>query len=169
MTGIPEKWELETDVLVIGSGAGGSRQPYPPMTMGPELLLIEKTDLFGGTTAMGGGGMWIPNNHHNVEKGVSDSREKALGYAKLLTKGRAADELIEAYVDTAPEMLKYMEEKVGLRVQVSTMPDYHPEQPGGHDGENSRTVIPDLFDTTTLGEHQLLRPNPHQPYPHEKQ
>ena len=131
MSRFPEKWNLETDVLVIGSGCGGFPAAVSAHDSGAKVMLIEKTDLFGGTTAMGGGGMWIPNNHHNVARGVSDSREKALGYAKLLTQGRAADELIEAYIDTAPEMLKYMEEKVGLRVQVSTMPDYHPEQPGG--------------------------------------
>jgi succinate dehydrogenase/fumarate reductase flavoprotein subunit len=163
---LPEKWDLETDVLVIGSGCGGFPAAISAHDSGAKVTLIEKTDLFGGTTAMGGGGMWIPNNHHNLEKGVSDSREKALGYAKLLTKGRAADELIEAYMDTAPEMLRYMEEKVGLRVQISTMPDYHPELPGGHNGENSRTVIPDIFDTKELGEHEkYLRRNPHQPIP----
>ena len=166
MTGIPEKWELETDVLVVGSGAGGLSAAISAHDNGAAVTVIEKSDMFGGTTAISGGGMWVPNNHHNVEKGVSDSREKALGYAKLLTKGAAADELIETYVDTAPEMLKYMEDKVGLRVEISTMPDYHPELPGGHDGENSRTVIPDLFNTNELGEHrELLRQNPSNPIP----
>ncbi len=166
MTKIPEKWELETDVLVVGSGAGGLSAAISAQDNGAAVTVIEKSDMFGGTTAISGGGMWVPNNHHNVEKGVSDSREKALGYAKLLTKGAAADELIETYVDTAPEMLKYMEDKVGLCVEISTMPDYHPERPGGHDGENSRTVIPDLFNTNELGEYrELLRQNPSNPIP----
>ncbi len=166
MARIPEKWELETEVLIVGSGAGGLSAAISAHDNGARVTVIEKSDSFGGTTAISGGGMWVPNNHHNVEKGVSDSREKALGYAKLLTKGRAADELIEAYVDTAPEMLEHMEDHVGLRVEISTMPDYHPELPGGHDGENSRTVIPDLFNTNELGEHKAyLRPNPTNPIP----
>jgi 3-oxosteroid 1-dehydrogenase len=161
-----KRWDLETEVLVVGSGCGGFSAAISAHDHGANVTLIEKTDQFGGTTTMGGGGMWVPNSHHNVERGVSDSKEKALGYAKLLTNGRAADDLIEAYIDTAPEMLKYMEDNAGVRVEVSTMPDYHPEQPGGHDGANSRTVIPDIFDTSVLGENQKdLRLNPHQPIP----
>ncbi len=164
MAEVPEKWDLETGVLVIGSGCGGLSAALSAHDQGARVTVIEKSDQFGGTTAISGGGMWVPNNHHNIEKGVSDSREKALGYAKLLTKGRAADELIETYIKTAPEMLKYMEDRIGLRVKISTMPDYHPELPGGHDGENSRTVIPDLFDTNELGEHaKYLRQNPYNP------
>jgi len=156
-----KKWNLETDVLVVGSGGAGLAAAIAAHDHGARVAVLECSGLLGGTTATGGGGMWIPNNHHNVQKGVSDSREKALGYAKMLTGGRAADELIETYIDTAPEMLTYMEEKVGLRVEISTMPDYHPELPGGHDGANSRTVIPDLFDTKELGEHEkVLRRSP---------
>ncbi|MBW1902633.1 MAG: FAD-dependent oxidoreductase, partial [Deltaproteobacteria bacterium] len=161
-----KKWDLETEVLVVGSGCAGFSAAVSAHDNGARVTLIEKTDQFGGTTSMSGGGSWVPNSHHNIKRGVSDSREKALGYAKMLTKGRAADDLIEAYVDTVPEMLKYMEDRVGLRVEVSTMPDYHPELPGGHDGENSRTVIPDLFDTKELGENvKNLRLNPHNPIP----
>jgi len=166
MSEIPEKWDLETDVLVIGSGCGGLSATISAHDCGAKVTVIEKSDQFGGTTAIGGGGMWIPNNHHNIEKGVSDSSEKAFEYAKMLTQGRAADELIETYIHTAPEMLKYMEDKIGLKVEITTMPDYHPELPGGHDGENSRTVIPDLFDTKELGEHEkYLRQSPTNPLP----
>jgi len=162
----PEKWDLDSDVLVVGSGAAGLPAAIMAHDNGARVVVIEKSDLVGGTTACSGGGWWIPNNHHNIEKGVIDSREKALQYTKPLTKGRAADELIETYIDTAPEMLKYMEDNAGLRVEISIMPDYHPELPGGHDGENSRTLLPDIFDTNELGEHKAtLRPNPTQPLP----
>jgi len=164
MSYIPERWDSETEVLVIGSGCGGLSAALSAHDSGANVTVIEKSDQIGGTTAIGGGGMWIPNNHHNIEKGVSDSSEKAFGYAKLLTQGRASDELIKTYINTAAEMLKYMEDKVGVRVEISTMPDYHPELPGGHDGENSRTVIPDLFDTKALGENErFLRRNPTNP------
>jgi len=166
MADIPKKWDWETDVIVIGSGCGGLSAAISAHDNGARVTVIEKSDLIGGTTAIGGGGMWVPNNHHNIARGVNDSKEKALGYAERLTQGRAADELIETYVDTVPEMLRYMEDKVGLKVEVSTMPDYHPELPGGHDGRTSRTVIPDLFDTKELGDHEkYLRRNPTNPIP----
>ena len=73
MSKLPERWDVETDVLVIGSGCGGFPAAVSAHDSGAKVTLIEKTDLFGGTTAMGGRGMWIPNNHPNVERGVSDS------------------------------------------------------------------------------------------------
>jgi 3-oxosteroid 1-dehydrogenase len=49
---------------------------------------------------------------------------------------------------------------------VTGMPDYHPEQPGGHDGKNSRTFLPDLFNLNELGEAKVyVRPNPTQGIP----
>jgi 3-oxosteroid 1-dehydrogenase len=157
----PAKWDMETEVLVLGSGAAGLPAAIMAHDCGAKALVVEKSDQFGGTTACSGGGLWVPNSHHNIAKGVSDSKEKAFGYAKLLTKGRAADELIETYLDTAPEMLKYLEDNTPLKVEIGKMPDYHPEQPGGHDGENSRTVLPLLFNRNDLGESEhLLRRNP---------
>ncbi len=157
----PTKWDVETEVLVVGSGAAGLSAAITAHDNGAKVLVAEKSDQFGGTTACSGGGMWIPNNHLNVEKGVSDSREKALGYAKHLTKGRTSDELIEAYLDTAPQMLKYFAENTPLQVEISAMPDYHPEVPGGHGKDESRTVIPLLFCRGDLGESETnLRRNP---------
>ncbi len=79
MAEITEKWDLETDVLVIGSGCSGLSAALSAHDYGAKVAVIEKSDQFGGTTAISGGGMWTPNNHHNIEKGVSDSSEKALG------------------------------------------------------------------------------------------
>ncbi len=161
MVAKPEKWDMETEVLVLGSGAAGLSAAISAHDNGASVLVAEKSDQFGGTTACSGGGFWVPNSHHNIARGVSDSKEKAFGYAKLLTKGRASDELIMTYIETVPEMLKYFEENTPLQAEVSKMPDYHPEHPGGHDGENSRTLIPSLFCTQDLSENEPnLRRNP---------
>ncbi len=157
----PDTWDMETDVLVVGSGAAGLPAAIMAHDTGAKTLVIEKSDQFGGTTACSGGGMWIPNSHLNLEKGIDDSFEKVFGYAKLLTKGRASDDLIKAYLEAAPEMLKYLADKTPLELERSLMPDYHPEQPGGHNAENSRTVMPLLFCRQDLDESEpLLRRNP---------
>ncbi len=154
-------WDIETEVLVLGSGAAGLSAAIMAHDCGAKVLVVEKSDAFGGTTACSGGGAWIPNSHLNIESGIEDSKDKAFNYAKLLTKGRASDELIRTYIETAPEMLKYMMDKTPLQVERSSMPDYHPEQPGGHNAKNSRTVIPLLFCRQDLGDSEpLLRKNP---------
>jgi 3-oxosteroid 1-dehydrogenase len=56
-------WAEEHDVLVAGSGGGGVTGAYTAAREGLDVLLIESTERFGGTTAYsGGGGVWFPCN-----------------------------------------------------------------------------------------------------------
>jgi succinate dehydrogenase/fumarate reductase flavoprotein subunit len=71
--------------------------------------------------------LWIPNNDHLADAGLEDSREAALSYLRRIADGRALDEsLLEVFVDTAPEVLRYLESKTPLRMQlVTNLPDYY--------------------------------------------
>src|SRR5262245_9007786 len=101
------KWQLETDVLVVGSGAAGLTAALLAHDGGAKVLIVEKAGKVGGTTAVSGGVLWVPGNHHMAEAGVGDSREEALGYVERLTDGRSDAQLVATFIDTAPEMLKY--------------------------------------------------------------
>lgn len=46
---------MECDVLVAGSGAGGLSAAIVMAKAGLDVLVVEKADLFGGTTALSGG------------------------------------------------------------------------------------------------------------------
>lgn len=48
------------DVLVIGSGAGGFATAITARKAGLDVLMVEKAPVFGGTTAISGGYIWIP-------------------------------------------------------------------------------------------------------------
>ncbi len=87
-------------------------------------LVVEKSEFIGGTTAVSGGDMWIPNNHHIAGR---DSREEAIAYVTRLSDGRAADpSLIEVYVDTAPLALDYLEAHTGYRTEPHvSLDDYY--------------------------------------------
>ena len=43
---------MECDVLVAGSGAGGLSAAIVMAKAGLDVLVVEKADLFGGTTAL---------------------------------------------------------------------------------------------------------------------
>ncbi len=143
------KWDLETDVLVVGTGASGLVAAIVAHDEGSKVTVIEKTDKVGGATAVSGGFPWIPNNHLEKEAGIPDSREEALTYMKFIVAGRVPDELVEAFIDNGPKMLKYIEEKAGLRFTISQMPDYHAERPGGK--VKGRSLGPPAFDSNLLG------------------
>lgn len=57
------------DFIIVGSGGGSMCAALVVKEMGMEPLILEKTDLFGGTTAKSGGIMWIPNNRFMKKPG----------------------------------------------------------------------------------------------------
>ncbi|WP_253485830.1 FAD-dependent oxidoreductase [Natronocella acetinitrilica] len=143
------KRDPEIDVLVVGSGAAGLTAAILAHDQGSRVLVLECSDKVGGTTAVSGGGIWIPNNHHMHEVGASDSRQEALAYCKAMTMGRADESLVETFIDTAPEMLRYLEEHTPLHFTPLTTPDYHPEERGGK--LRGRSVEPAPFAAGRLG------------------
>ena len=148
---LPDRWDLEVDVAVLGSGASGTTAAILAADNGAEVALLERAEAVGGTTALSGGVLWVPNNPHMAEAGIEDSREDALAYLKSLSLGMMDDELVETLIDTGPEMLRYMEENTPVSLHVfEGYPDYHPENPGGKP-QGGRSLDNDLFPFEELG------------------
>ncbi len=150
------------DVIVLGTGAAGLTAAATAAQLGARVGLFEKSALVGGTTAWSGGQVWIPNNPHMPEVGVSDSREQAITYIMSLSRNMLERELVEAYVDGGPEMVTFLESRTPVQFYaVPGMPDYHPEFPGGSiDG--GRTLECPLFAFEELGEWAaMVTPSPY--------
>jgi succinate dehydrogenase/fumarate reductase flavoprotein subunit len=151
-SGIPDAWDRIADVVVLGSGAAGLTAATLAHDGGAEVLLLEKAGLIGGTTGVSGGMPWIPLNRHMADVGVTDSREEALTYLRRLTLGREPDpDLLGTYVDTAAEMLDYLETNTPLRMSAPPMfSDYYADLPGGK--PRGRSIEPLPFHAAELGE-----------------
>lgn len=120
------------DVLVLGSGAAGLTAALAAAVEGARVALFEKAELVGGTTALSGGTVWIPNNQPARDAGVEDSRARGLEYLASLSYDMILPELAEALVDGGPEYVEFIHAHTDLRFQlVEGYPDYHPERPGG--------------------------------------
>lgn len=149
------------DVIVVGSGGGAMTSAVIAADQGLSVLVIEKSEYYGGTTAISGGGIWIPNNHYFAAKGGKDSYEDALKYILTAGKGTVNEKKARAFLDHAPEMIRYMEQKSRVRYAVAEKyPDYYQDLPGSRPG--GRSLDPELFDTSVLGEEldNLRRPSP---------
>lgn len=144
------RWDIEADVVIVGTGAAGMTAALRAHDAGAKVLLLESTALVGGTTAVSGGGVWVPLNSRMQERGFSDTREDALAYCLALTAGRADDSLVAKFVDSAAPMIDYVESATPLRFRAMTAHDYHPEVPGGRAG--GRSVEAQPFDMHTLGD-----------------
>lgn len=134
------------DVVVIGSGAAGAAAALRAAELGLSVVIVEKAHKFGGTSATSGGVMWIPNHGLDGDKG--DSREAALEYLGNVIQSPVNAERLEAYVDNAPEMLRFLK-KAGVPVIAAAWPDYFPDRPGAR---SDRSVISPTFDGRELGD-----------------
>lgn len=138
------------DFVVVGSGAGSMCAALVMRAAGKSVLVLEKLDQVGGTTAGSGGVMWIPNNR--FMKG-EDSYEKAMAYLDGLAEGQdaapgATRERRLAFVQEAPKMLDFLVGQ-GLKFhRIPVYPDYY-EIDGAV--PTSRTVGADVFDLNKLG------------------
>ena len=66
--------ELTVDVLVVGSGNGGLTAALCAYELGlKDVLVVEKSELYGGTSATSGGGVWLPCNRYALAAGAKDS------------------------------------------------------------------------------------------------
>jgi 3-oxosteroid 1-dehydrogenase len=145
---------VEVDVVVVGSGAGALTAAVRAHDHGLKVLVIEKTELYGGTSAVSGGGIWIPNNDHIERDGGSDSEAEAMDYLRAATRGEVAEERLAAYVHQAPRMLRWVEKHTPVRYRaVPFYADYYQTLPGAKTGY--RTLDPEPFDARCLGDELL--------------
>lgn len=119
-------WAHECDVLVAGSGGGGVTGAYTAAREGLDVLLVEATDKFGGTTAYsGGGGVWFPCNPVLVRAGTDDTIEDALTYYRAVVGDRTPRELQETFVRGGAPLVEYLEQDPDIKFVPLPWPDYY--------------------------------------------
>lgn len=66
-------WDETYDIVVVGAGTG-LFAGIAAARAGLRTLLVEKTEYLGGSTAMSGGGLWMPGNSVLREARTGDTR-----------------------------------------------------------------------------------------------
>ncbi len=150
------------DVIVLGAGAGGMAAAIVAANEGLKTLLIEKTEYVGGTTAISGGMVWVPNNGKMAAAGLPDTTEAARAYLDA-TAGEengdnGSDALRRVFLAEAPGAIDYFDRHTQVNlVPLPFYPDYYPDLPGATQG--GRVMEPLAFDARELGDSfKLLRP-----------
>src|ERR1700744_6363232 len=149
--GTPDTFDDAVDVLVIGSGGGGMTAALAAQASGLNTLVIEKSSHFGGSTALSGGGIWVPGAPAQRRAGYTPPPDGGVDYLRRITDGLVSDARIRQYVDSAPEMMDCLE-KLSPWFEFVWKPgyaDYYPELPGGSELGSTINVAP--LDLRRLG------------------
>lgn len=144
------------DVVVVGAGAAGMSAALFSAIQGARTLLVEKTALVGGTSALSAGSIWIPNTRHS--SGTADSAANVERYLQQIIGNRADASLRARFLEAGPEAVEVLENHSEVRLRAyARHPDYRSELEGA--ALAGRALEPLPFDARLLGEaFNLVRP-----------
>ena len=155
----PADADLSYDVIVLGSGAAGFAAAVTASCHGLKVLLVEKTNAFGGTSAISGGAVWLHDTDQARAAGHHLPAEQMRRYLKEVIGVGYDPQLIDAFIEQGREALRYLETHSELKYSLRPLsPDYYPDLPGGT--QTGRALEIDEYDGRRLGEHfkDLKRP-----------
>ncbi|QSE92773.1 FAD-dependent oxidoreductase [Rhodococcus pseudokoreensis] len=147
---------VKCDLLVIGSGAAGMAAALKAASEGHSVIVAEKSQWLGGTTAISGGWAWVPGNKQGVAQG--DTRQEIETYIRALAKDCYKAEMVDTFLDEVPEAIDWLERDTDVEFVYPEMaPDYQMDAPGAK--PSGRAISGKVVDARTLGENRLrLRP-----------
>ena len=162
---LPKNWDMEADVVCLGSGIGGLGAAITAYDHGASAIVLERAEQVGGVTALSLGECWVPGNELEAALGIEDSPESGFRYLKRLAMGYNDDLATLNLTVHAREALHYFTDKIGLKMMaIRGCPDYY----YGHNNDavaEGRLLEVEPFDAKTLGDWQeRTRVSPVVPY-----
>ncbi|MFN7156356.1 MAG: FAD-dependent oxidoreductase [Acidovorax sp.] len=137
------------DLIIAGSGAAGLACAITAKKRGLDVVVLEKEPVFGGTTALSGGVLWVPLNHHGRKQNDSDSVRAVQTYMQSETGKFYDEEAVKCFIENGPKMVEFFEQNTAMQFIPTLYPDYHPDAPGGVD--IGRSILAAPYDIRELG------------------
>ncbi|MCD6077405.1 MAG: fumarate reductase/succinate dehydrogenase flavoprotein domain protein [Ramlibacter sp.] len=148
---MPEMTDPSTtdfDLVVAGAGCAGLSAALFGAIAGLKVLVLERTQWIGGTSALAAGALWIPNTH--LADGSVDTQEKAAHYLELATGGRTPRALRDHFLALGPQAVRTLCDHSAVQLRAfAHHPDYLTELPDASSRGRVLECLP--FDGRQLG------------------
>ncbi len=119
------------DLLVVGAGGAGLSAALFAALEGARVLIVEHTNLVGGSTAWSAGTTWVPGSQHAAQVNPEDSLEAARTYLNHAVAGSSPAALREAFLTQGPRAVQVMEARTQVKYRpYPKHPDYQSDLPG---------------------------------------
>lgn len=145
--------DAEFDLVVVGSGGGGMVASLAAADAGASVVVLEKRELIGGSTAMSGGVVWIPDHPLLRADGVADSYDDAMAHFEAVVGDVgpcSSRERRHAFLTSGPEMVEFLQRE-GVRFErCAGYSDYYSDEKGGL--ATGRSIEPAPWDGRALGD-----------------
>lgn len=127
----PKAKDITVDLLIMGSGTGMAAA-LAAHEKGLDCLVIEKTDLVGGSTALSGGAFWVPANRALLDGGSTDNLAKAKTYLDAVVGQDGNPARQAAFLKNGAAAIDMLSRCTTMKFfWAKGYSDYHPEKPGG--------------------------------------
>jgi succinate dehydrogenase/fumarate reductase flavoprotein subunit len=148
----------EFDLVVIGAGGAGLSAAVFAAMDGAKVLVVERTEFVGGTTAWSAGTTWVPGTHHAGKVNPTDTLAEAEKYLNHAVGEQAPAALREAFLNNGADAVARIEAQSSMKYRpYPKHPDYISDLPGST--LSGRALEPVPFDGRLLGDlFPLLRP-----------
>ncbi len=152
-------WDHSADFVIIGSGGGGLTAAIAAADDGLSVVVLEKQSMIGGSTAMSGGVVWLPNNPVMAEDRIDDSFDAGMAYFEDVVGevGPASSTAKRAAFLTEGSAMITALRKHGMRFErADGYSDYYSNAEGGNEAGRSLEPLP--YDARKLGDlrHRLM-------------
>ena len=140
------------DLVVLGSGAGGLTAAATAARRGLKVLVVEKAEHFGGTSAISGGAVWLYGTDQARAAGAVDSPEAIRTYLRQVIGDGYDPALVDAFIEHGHQALRWLEQNTELRYALRPhSPDYYPDAPGATQFGRALEMVE--YDGRQLGSH----------------
>src|SRR5262245_14144696 len=122
-------WDTEVDLLVAGSGGAGLTAALVGACEGLRVMVIEKTEKIGGTTATSGGTLWVPLTRQGLKAAPADNIANVRAYLDGEAGPFGGAALRDAFLEAGAAAIEYLEARSDVKFTAkSPYPDYHPDR-----------------------------------------
>lgn len=134
---LPEKWDEEIDVIVVGSGFAGLSAASEAAAKGQQVVILEKMPTYGGNSIINGGVYASYDDVYHMRKKLNLGEDSPEQHTQDTLKGGdfySNPELVQVLTENASDALNWMINQGGCKIREALT------RAGGHSAYRTHTV-----------------------------